>query len=171
MNGRLSRWVAGSAAGSVLLALAAAAEPPQPMPQKKIDHPLLQACVGEWAVTWSMQGPQGPQSGTGTSKIAMAIGDTAMVEDYSADIMGGFHGHGVIKVSDDGKSISNWWFDSMGAEPLKLTGPLSADSATMEGDAPGMGRLKIVWKKAEGGFDFEGTADGKPWLSQKYRKK
>jgi len=33
-----------------------------------------------------------------------------------------------------------------------------------------MGTMKVVWKKADGGFDWDGMLDGKPWLSQKYRK-
>jgi hypothetical protein len=154
-------------------ASALAGDPPaegMPNPAKKIVNPLLLSAVGTWSVTWTADGPSGPQSGTATSRIAMAVGDTAVVEDYaSTDMMpGGFYGHGVLRPSEDGKTLNLWWFDSMGGEPMKMTGPLTDTSSTVEGPSP-MGPMKITWKKVEGGFDFDGEADGKPWLVQKYR--
>ena len=148
-----------------------AEEPPAHPPQKPIDHPLLTAAVGDWTVSFTGHGPTGTMTGKATSKIAKGLGGTALFEDYSAPEMmpGGYQGHAVIKTSADGTTMTLWWFDSMGPEPIKLSGPLTADSATIEGPSP-MGPMKIVWKKAEGGFDFEGTMSGKPWLSQKYRK-
>jgi hypothetical protein len=165
--------VAALAAASFLFVHSARAgdPPPDGMPpaQKKIDHPLLTAAIGEWTVTWTAA-EHG--SGTATSRIAPAAGGTLSVEDYSSpDMMpGGFHGHGVTKVSADGKTVTTWWFDSMGSEPIKLSGPLTADTATIEGETP-MGAMKIVHKKVDGGFDFDGTLDGQPWLKQQYRKK
>lgn len=182
MNVRLLACTSAAfVAGSVVLGLAvfagdppagggappAAAEQP-PMP-KKIDQPLLKSAVGTWAVTWSMNGPDGAQSGKATSKISMAIGDTALLEDYSSDMMGGFHGLGVVRPSLDGKTLSNWWFDTTMHDPVTLAGPLGDAQAVMEGTIPGFGTMKITWKKVEGGFDFDGTLDGKPWLTQKYR--
>jgi hypothetical protein len=168
---------AAVAAVSVGLVLSARAEDPSegmPPPQKKIDQPFLTSEVGDWKVSWKMYSEQGEMAGTSTSKFALAAGGTLLVEDYAApEMMGGFHGHGVLKVSDDGKSVTIWWFDTTSPEPMKLTGPLGTDSATMEGTmqmGPYSAKLKIVWKKVDGGFDFIGTMDGKPWLDQQYRR-
>jgi hypothetical protein len=165
---------AALAAVAVVFSLAARAEdPPEGMPpsEPKIENPLLKGCVGEWKVTWSAEGPQGEETGTSTSKMSLAIGGTALVEDYSGPEMmpGGFFGHGVTKVSADGKTVTTWWFDSMMPEPMKLAGPLTDTTSTLEGTSP-MGAMKITWTAVEGGFDFVGTLDGQPWLRQEYRR-
>ena len=51
------------------------------------------------------------------------------------------------KVSDDGKTVTCWWFDNMGPQPMKLTGPITDTSLEMSGTIPGMGTMKIVEKK------------------------
>ncbi len=142
-----------------------------PQPQKKIDHPFANALVGEWTVAYTMADASGqPQTGTAKSKIVLGIGGTALVEDYTGEMMSmPFAGHGVYKVSDDGKTATGWWFDSMAPEPMKMSGPLTNDTMEIEGTTP-MGPLKIVMKKVEGGFDWEGSMNGKTWLSQKFRK-
>src|SRR5688572_1284624 len=127
---------AAVATASVTLGLAVhAGDAPEggghPPPQSAIDHPLLNAMVGDWTVTWSSTMPA-PTTGKATSKVTKAIGGTALVEDYSSDMMGGFHGHGVTKVSEDGKTLTIWWFDSMGSEPIVLKGPLEAGQAITE---------------------------------------
>jgi hypothetical protein len=171
----LSAVAALAAASFVFVHAARAGDPPaggMPPMQKKITHPMLTGAVGEWNVTWTATEQGQTQTGTATSKVALQAGDTLMVEDYSAaDMMpGGFHGHGVTKVSPDGKTVTTWWFDSMGSEPIKLTGPLTDTTATIEGETP-MGAMKIVHTKVDGGCDFEGTLNGQPWLKQQYRKK
>jgi hypothetical protein len=176
MKFRLAAPVAAAlVAGAVAFAFSARAEDPahggMPPVQKKITNPLLTGVVGEWNVAYTMQDPSGPKSGKATSKISLAVGDTVLIEHYDGDLMGEFHGLGVVKVSDDGKTMTNWWFDTFSAEPIKLSGPLTDAQSTIEGDCPGMGHMKIVWKKVDGGFDFDGTLDGHPWLSQQYRKK
>jgi hypothetical protein len=175
MDRRLLTGLAGCLVlAGVLFAVSARAEDPHEMPAApKIESPLLKAAVGEWQVSWTATTPDGAQSGTSTSRFALAIGDTGLVEDYSSPEMipgTGFYGHGVARVADGGKTLRLWWFDSMGAEPVELRGPLTDTQSTIEGDTP-MGHMKIVWKKVEGGFDFEGTLDGSPWLSQQYRAK
>jgi hypothetical protein len=164
--------VAAFAAGALVFGLSARAEDPAMPSEKKIEHPLLKGVVGDWNVSWTATSQEGTQSGKATSTFRLAAGDTILVEDYSGpEMMGGFYGHGVIKLSADGKTMTTWWFDSMGPEPLKLSGPVTDTTTTIEADAPQMGHIKIVWKKVDGGFDFDGTLNGNPWLKQEYRKK
>ncbi len=179
----LGMLIAATAVGSILAVSVRAGDPPPaaapaaapecPPVQKKLDHPLLNAMIGEWSITFSATGPDGKvEEGTATSKAVLGIAGTAIVDDYNASGMGGspFGGLGVYKVSDDGKTVSCWWFDNMGPEPMKLTGPITDTSLEMTGTIPGMGTMKIVEKKVEGGFDWEGTMDGKPMMTQKIRK-
>src|SRR5262245_51434455 len=172
MRTRLVLTVAAAfAAGSTLFGLSArAADTPECKcpPQKQVGNALLKASVGEWEVAWSMTTPDGKKmSGKGTSKIALAVGGTALVEDYAG--MPGFHGHAVIKESADGKTLTNWWFDSVAAEPIRFTGALGETSAVATGDCPGLGEMKIEWKRVEGGIDFQSTVAGQPFLTQQYR--
>jgi hypothetical protein len=174
MRTRLVLSVAAAfAAGSTLFGLSAgASDAPDckcPPPQKQVENALLKASIGEWEVTWSLNRPDGQKmSGKGTSKLALAVGGTAVVEDYAG--MAGFHGHAVLKESADGKTLTNWWFDSMAAEPIRFTGALTETSAVVTGDAPGLGQMRIEWKKVEGGIDFASTVGGKPFLTQQYRR-
>jgi hypothetical protein len=163
------------AGASVAFGLAARAEDPHgdaPPREADITNPLLRSAVGDWKVTWIVTGPHGEVKGTSTSRFSVSVGGTALVEDYSSPEMvpGGFFGHGVTKVSGDGKTVRTWWFDTMSPEPMLLEGPLTETTSTMEGEGP-MGTMRIVWKAAEGGFDFVGTLDGQPWLNQQYRRR
>jgi hypothetical protein len=137
-----------------------------PPSQKKIDCPLAKALVGDWTIATAMMG----QTGTAKSKIALALGDTAIFEDYTGSFMGmSFVGHGVYKVSDDGKTINGWWFDTMASEPMKLTGPLTETGYEISGSSD-RGPVKITMKKVEGGFDFAMSEGGQPSFTQQYRK-
>ena len=178
--------VAAVAAASFLAVSARAGDPPKggepaagantcPPPLKKIDQPYLAAMVGEWTATYTATGPDGkPVTGAGTSKVSLGVGGSALVEDYTATGMMGadYFGHGVYRVSDDGKTVTCWWFDSMNPEPMKFTGALTDTTVDMSAPMPGgQGTMKIVSKKVDGGFDWDATMDGKPMMSQKMRKK
>jgi hypothetical protein len=176
---------AAVAAASFLTLSARAADAPAeggppaacPPARKKIDQAFVNAVVGEWAVDYVAHMPDGKkQEGKATSKSVLGIGGTAVIEDYQASGMMGpgadFFGHGVTTVSDDGKTVTTWWFDSMMGDPMKLSGPVTDGTLEMSGAMPGgMGTMKIVSKKVEGGFDWDATIDGKPMLTQKYRRK
>lgn len=152
-----------------VLAEEKAPAPAAPAPQKKIDHPFLTALVGDWAVTTTRQGSEGPVSAAGKSRIALGVRDTALLQDYDTSAMGGYGGHGVAKVSDDGKTLRLWWYDSFGADPVLLEGPLTDTSAEITGTCP-QGTIRILWKKVNGGFDFEMTMNDKPGFTDTYRK-
>src|SRR5439155_14969084 len=139
---------------SVVVALTAlAADAPaghEMKPLKKIDQPFVNGLVGEWTVTTAGEGPKGPMTGKGTAKFVLGVNGTAVVEDYTSDVMGGYSGHGVGKVSEDGKTLRFWWFDSMNPEPIALTGPLADASVELTGACP-EGTMTITWKKVDGG--------------------
>lgn len=175
---RLASLVAAAVAVTAGLSLSfvaragdAPAEPQMPPMQKPIESALLKGLVGDWTVTSTMTGPDGKaHEDKATSKLSIGIGGTALIEDFSGQ-MGGmpFAGHGVTKVGDDGKSILCWWFDTMMPEPIRLSGTVTDTSLEMTGTIP-PGTIKIVETKVDGGFDWVGTLDGKPWMTQHYRK-
>ena len=140
-----------------------------PLPQKKIDHAFLSGLVGDWNVKTSGEGPQGPMSGSGRAHFALAARDTILVQEYESDVLGGMGGHGVAKVSDDGKTLQMWWFSSHAAEPVLLTGTLTETSAEVSGTCP-EGTVDIKWKKVDGGYDFQMSLNGKPSFTDTYRK-
>jgi hypothetical protein len=100
-----------------------AAPPGMPSFQKKVDHPLVKALVGDWAFVH--KSTFGESAGTVT--YALGVGDTAVLQDYEVSMgpMGSFNGHSIWKVSDDGKTLQAWWIDAMSAEPAHFKGALT----------------------------------------------
>ena len=136
-----------AAAGAAILAAGAAppaappaAAPPSPPPRPRRGHPYLNALVGEWEVSFVTVDPTGKSHEVkGTSKIVLGVGGTAILEDYECRMPEGpFAGHGITKLSDDGKTVNAWWFDNMGPEPMKLTGTVTETTIEISGTVPGM---------------------------------
>ncbi len=153
-------WIAVGLAAAVAAGVAvsrvarAGDEPAAPaaLPaQKKVDQAFLNDLVGTWSVVAT-----GGMAGKGTAVFAKGVGGTAVLETYEQGGEGGsFSGHGVHKVSDDGKTVTVWWFDNFLAEPLKLSGPLKETGYEISGDCPGMGVMKITFEKKGEALDFK----------------
>jgi hypothetical protein len=151
MRGRTTRWFAlalGAAATTLLLAGGFAGAEDEagggmPPPQKKVDQPALT----DWVGTWDFVG----DAGKGASTVKLAVGDTAVVEDLSAD-MGDFTyaGHGVTKVGADGKSVTLWWFDNVSPEPEVFRGTIGPDGIEAKSD-----KHRITRKKTATGYEFK----------------
>jgi hypothetical protein len=61
--------------------------------------------------------------------------DTAVLDDLDGVSQGGpFQGHGVLKPSDDGKSLSGWWFFSALPGAKTFRGTLTADGYDLRSD-------------------------------------
>ena len=138
-------------------------------PLPKIDQAFLNGLIGDWKVNTEGEGPKGKMSGKGTAKFTRALGDSAILEDYESDVMGGFSGHGVFKLSADGKTARAWWFDSFNPEPVLLTGSLTDTLADLSGTCP-EGTIRIQWTKVDGGYDFAAAINGQPRHKDEYRK-
>jgi hypothetical protein len=157
--------------GTVLVAAARAADapaatPPAMAPQKKIEHPFAKAVLGDWDV--EMKGPM--SDGKATASFRLALGGTALIHDFEGTSAGGpFAGHGVYKLAPDGATIVSWWFDSHGAEPLKMMGPITDTTAELNGSSA-MGPLTIRWKVVDGGLEFVMTSGGTAVMTHTYRR-
>jgi hypothetical protein len=171
---RLSTAFAAAAAGAAIaLSVARAEEPAHMQPQKPIAHPLLDALVGTWSTKMS-----GSATGTGTATFAKGVADTCLLHDETGEHrMGGSGpsmktgGHGVYRVSDDGRTLTAWWIDNHTAEMVKATGPVSAEGYELSFDTP-KGAMRIVMRKTAAGFEFRmHTAGAKdPIYTQVYER-
>ena len=125
-------------------------------PVAKLTHPFFKALEGSFTtVSKSTCG-----EGKGKATCRFAVGETAFVEEYqNGDGEQAFHGIGLYKVSDDGKTVSTWWLDSMSKEPQKFEGPLADDGFEAHGTTP-RGPATVAFKKRGEGFDFTLTMNG-----------
>lgn len=131
----------------------------------RIDHPLVRAMLGEWSV--SSKGPMGEQAARASFRLA--AGGTALLHDYEGTGAIAYAGHGVIRVTDGGRTMTAWWFDSHAPEPQKLSGPLSEDRAELYGSSAA-GPLTLTWKRVEGGLDFTLKNGETTVLDDRYRR-
>jgi hypothetical protein len=165
MRARLSLVAAVALVGCVVLGADARGGdvPAGPPMRKKVDHPFVSAWLGDWVVTTK------GGAGTARASVRLAIGDTAVVHDYASESDAGFAGHGVHRISDDGRTMTSWWFDSHGLEPMKMVGPLTETSAELNGTSS-TGSLTVSWTRVEGGWDFTMSSGGRAILAQEYRR-
>jgi hypothetical protein len=141
------------------------APPSMPTPQKAIDHALVKSLAGTWSVL--QKSPLGESKGTTT--FALGVGGTALIQDYEVAMgpMGSFHGHGVFKVSDDGKKLALWWLDTHTAAPAHYSGSLTESGYDLKSDA-GV-RLTLAKKDAALEFRLE-MANGMSFTDTYTRK-
>lgn len=137
--------LAVSAGGMVVFA----EDPPVagPKPLTKIQSPLLDSLVGAWEFTGKAMG----QEMKGVETWAKAVDGTAFVQELHVEMAGGtFDGLGVLRVADDGKTLSYWWFDSMGQGGVwKFTGTLLEDGFDLKSDEGGLKAEKRLRKKGD----------------------
>jgi hypothetical protein len=154
-------------AGAVVTARAAdapASGAPAMLP--KLDHPFVRALLGEWDVTAS--GPLGETKARST--MTLVLGDTTLAHDWTGDAFGApFLGHGLYRLTADGKRLVCWWFDSHSPEPLKMIGPVTDSKAELSGNGP-TGPVTITWRVEDGGVDWTMTASGAVVMKQTYRR-
>jgi hypothetical protein len=142
-----------------------------PPMQKQVKHPLVDGLLG----SWTSESTAAWGNGKGKLTFAMGIGGTAMLETYEnrsdgAPAEAAFHGYGVFKISDDGKTLNIWWFDTHSPEPLKLTGPLTDKGYDVTGTSA-MGPMHITVEKKGEGWEFKMLgADGKAQMTDTYTK-
>jgi hypothetical protein len=141
-------------------------------PQAAISHALLKSLAGSWTTSsTSMHG-----DGTGKSTFTLGVGGTALVQDYENTGTGpdgapmSFYGHGVYKVSEDGKTLTGWWFDSMSKEPNVLTGPLTETGYELTGDMPGMGPFTVRLAKTDAGLEFKMFSGEQTFMTETYTR-
>jgi hypothetical protein len=163
-----ARTAAVVAAVAGAFSLARGEEPPPaagPVAPKRIDHPLAKALDGEWAV--ASTSAVGKASGVTTFRLG--LGGTALLQDYALGQPADFHGHGVWRISDDGKTVRVWWFDTRQAAAQVFEGTLSADGYDVK-DADSGVRLTLS-RKGEG-FEFRlHPSDGSVLVTDSYSRR
>ena len=152
-------WLAAGALGEE-----GAGDGMPPMQKSIKDTPFAKALLGTWTLT--SKGATG--EGTGTATFTLGVGDTAILETYRNDMKTGeqsmsFHGHGIYKLSDDGKTCTCWWLDNMGPEPMKLTGPCDEKGATLTGDTP-QGPMEVKIVKTADGYETRISSGGHEFM-------
>ncbi len=146
-----------------------------PVPQKPLQSALLEDLVGSWN-TQSIATHDGKE-GKGHAKVTFekGIGDTALLQTYEGQMAGpdgkpmNFSGHGVYKVSEDGKTATIWWFCNMSPDVTKLTGTITDTALDLSGDSPHGGRVTLSMKKSADGYDFK-LAEGANVMTETYAK-
>jgi len=171
---RTSTWIAFGlvsvvAAGVGFVARGAFAEdaPPAPAQEKAIDgHALVKALAGTW--TTKATSTMGPMTGQVT--YGLECGKTILASRYAAKAEAlEFQGFGVLKLSADGKTATQWWFDTMMEGVLMMTGPATDTGYTIEGSNK-MGSSKITLTKKGDGFEMKMWADGAEFMTETYTK-
>ena len=148
----------------------------KPVPQKELAQPFLDGLVGSWS-TQSKGVHEGVQmTGSGTSTWERGIGGTALLQTYEGSMPGPdgkmmqLHGHGVYKVSDDGKTATVWWFCNMSPDVMKLTGSATDSGIHLTGESPMGGKVDLNFEKSDSGLVFKMT-EGTNELSETYKRK
>lgn len=160
--------VVAAGAGFVARGALAEDEKPAEMPQEKaIDgHALVKALSGTW--TTKATSTMGDMAGQVT--YGLECGKTILASRYQTK--GGFgemHGFGVTKISADGKTATQWWFDSMMPEALVMTGPVTETGFSVEGSNK-QGASKVTLEKKGDGFEMKVFGDGNLFMTETYTK-
>ena len=143
-------------------------EDPAAAMEKPIDgHALVKALAGDW--TTKATSALGAM--TGTVSHGLECGNTILLTRSTgkADAIGTFHGLGVLKLSADGKTATQWWFDSAMDTALVMTGPVTADGYTIEGSNK-LGTSKTTLTKKGAGFELKIWADGAEFMTETQTK-
>jgi hypothetical protein len=141
-----------------------------PPVEKAVKHPMFDALLGSWTTTATASW------GTAKSRatFVLGVGGTAVLETYDNRMDGApadtFHGHGIFKVSDDGKTLNLWWLDTHSSEPMKLTGPLTEKGYDVKGTLHG-DETRLTFEKKGDGWEFKMYgADGKVMMTEVFTK-
>jgi hypothetical protein len=136
-----------------------------PTLQKVADQPLMKALVGAWSI--AQKSDLGEHAGTTT--FALGLGGTTLVQDYEVEAgpMGTFSGHGVYRVSEDGKKLNLWWFDTGTLAPILYTGALTATGYDLKGD----NGLHLTIAKKDAAFEFRLEIPGVGAFTDTYTKR
>jgi hypothetical protein len=162
--------VAVLAAGVGYVARGAFAEdaPAAPDKEKPIDGlALVKALTGNW--TTKATSTMGAM--TGQVSYGLECGKTILASRYAAkaDALGEFQGFGVLKFSADGKTATQWWFDSMMDGVLMMTGPATDTGYTIEGSNK-LGSSKVTLTKKGDGFEMKMWVEGAEFMTETYTK-
>ena len=140
------------------------------VPQKPIASPFTDALLGSWMTESESDMGQGPQKGKGQVTFEKGVGGTAILETYqNTGAMGAFSGHGIYKVSDDGKTLSCWWIDSMSPEVMKISGPLTEKGCDISAPMP-KGKFRITMEKTDTGVSFKMFSADKQVMKEDYKR-
>ena len=116
----------------------------------------------------------GPMPSEGTSSFTLGAGKTVLVQTLESKGAMDYAGHGVTAWSEDGKTATMWWFNSMTQMPLVFKGPTTDDGYELSGEAPGMdgkpGKATIKMVKKGEGFEFTYAQDGMVIMTETYAK-
>src|SRR5262249_5729862 len=131
--------------------------------------------VGSWTTEATMSNDGREAKGKGKTSYMKSVGDTALIQTYEMEMPGPdgkpmtFHGHGVTKLSEDGKTATTWWFDDMSPDAMRLTGPITETGLEISGDSRMGGRVTVTMRKTADGVTFEMT-DGAHKMTDLYRR-
>jgi len=159
--------VLAAGVGFVARGAVAGEEAGAPPSEKPVDgHALVKALSGTWNT--KATSTMGPMEGQVTYGLECA--KTILATRYVTK--GGFgemHALAVTKFSADGKTVTQWWFDSMMADVLTMTGPVTDTGYTIEGSSK-QGSSKVTLTKKGDGFEMKMWADGAEFMTETYTK-
>jgi hypothetical protein len=171
-------WIASTALIVGVVGFVAADEPGKqspPTPQKAIADPVLDGLVGSWT-TESTAVHEGKESkGKGKSTFTKGIGGTAILQTYESTGTGPdgktmtYHGHGIYRMADDGKTLNVWWFCNMNPDVMQLTGSTTADGLEFSGPSPMGGTFKLSLKKTADGVSVD-MGEGAHQVKETYKR-
>ena len=136
--------------------------------EKPIDgHALVKALAGTW--TTKAKTNLGDMAGQVT--YGLECGKTVLATRYTTKgkEIGEMHGFGVLKISADGKTATQWWFDSGMDTVLMMTGPVTETGFSIEGSNK-LGASKVTLEKKGAGFEMKIFADGAEFSTETYTK-
>jgi hypothetical protein len=144
-------------------------------PMKAVSQPFLDGLLGVWT-TESTATHEGKQfKGSGKAVYTRGIGGTAIIQNYENSGPGPdgkvmtFSGHAINRVSDDGKTLTLWWFCNMYPDPMKLTGPITDSGVELTGESPHGQAVTISFKKTADGITFN-MKEGENEMNETYKR-
>ena len=122
-----------------------------PKAQPKVVHPFLDGLVGSWDVTMKAGGAEMK----GGVRYGKEVDGTALLEDlHVGEGAAAFYGLGVMRPSEDGKTLKSWWFDTQGKGGMwPFEGPLTETGYDLKGDMAGTAATVSLHKKGSG-YEF-----------------
>ena len=150
-------------------------KPNMPAPEKALASPFLDHLTGSWTTESTSIHDGKEMKGTGKATFTKSLGSTALVQTYELTGPGPdgktmtFHGHGVTKVANDGKSATTWWFCNMSPDVMKLTGTVSDSGLELTGTSPHGTPVTVSFTKTADGVTFQ-MKDGANEMKDIYKR-